>query len=570
MDSYYTSGEGNVSVQTKEDTDYLYVTLGLNSNPGIWGIKNTVEFDSSLLELVSVTEGALVNDYVVETSTADGKYTLLAYRDNVKESYATGSFVTLTFKKSVEEIDLATALTLKNDQTIDDQAQAVNVDSIFNVGDFTSVPPSDDNQYLTDPTEIVALLHNALDAKITDTLIFYYKTTELVTADTLSGWFHSARASLDRYDRFGIDRYTATAGKYTKDGVYYYTVTYTAEYYLTSDQEIELDTKIATILNGLNIYDKTDLEKLSAVYAYLCENVIYDESAENCFTAYGALVEGKAVCQGYALAMMRLLNALNVTADVAIGTSGGVNHMWNVVKIDGEYFLLDSTWDSESEAKCYAYFLKGSDNFANHTVTENYFVTISESDHEDAYELSHSFSDTLSYDDDDHWYECKNCEAVNKLTAHTDANTDHVCDGGCASVRGTHGDTDKDHECDYGCSIALCAPTYTVTIPATVRANADLTVSAEGVVLYDTETLTVTVETDFMLTTAEGAKLPFTLGDGVTNGSAILSVVGNNDPEAPRSSDTTLTVTVTDEAKYAGTYTGTLIFIIAVNTASNN
>jgi hypothetical protein len=113
-------------------------------------------------------------------------------------------------------------------------------------------------------------------------------------------------------------------------------------------------------------------------------------------------------------------------------------------------------------------------------------------------------------------------------------------------------------------------PTYTVTIPATVRANADLTVSAEDVVLYDTETLTVRVMTDFTLTNAEGAELPFTLGDGVTNGSAILSVVGNNDPEAPRSSDTTLTVTVTDEAKYAGTYTGTLIFIIAVNTASNN
>ncbi|MBR5021644.1 MAG: hypothetical protein IKY18_00345, partial [Oscillospiraceae bacterium] len=225
MDTYYTSGEDNVTVQTQEDEAYLYVTMGLNSNPGIWGIKNTVKFDTTALELISETKGYLASDYKIKTTTADGKYTLLAYRDEIKESYATGSFVTLTFKKKVETVDPDTAITLTNDQTIDDQAQAVNIDSIFNVGDFTSVPPSDENEYLTNEGIIVDALHAGFGNKNTATQTFYYKTTELVTEETLSGWFHAAKDELSRYDSFGIKRYAATASKYTKNREFYYTIT---------------------------------------------------------------------------------------------------------------------------------------------------------------------------------------------------------------------------------------------------------------------------------------------------------------------------------------------------------
>ena len=568
MDTYYSSGEGNVTVQTQEDEAYLYVTMGLNSNPGIWGIKNTVKFDTTALELISETKGSLASDYEIKTTTADGKYTLLAYRDDIKESYATGSFVTLTFKKKVETVDPDTAITFTNDQTIDDQAQAVNVDSIFNVGDFTSVPPSDENQYLTDADTIVDTLHAGFGNKNTATQTFYYKTTELVTEETLSGWFHTAKDRLSRYDSFGIKRYAATATKYTKNSEFYYTITYTVEYYLTADQEIALDTKIGTVLNGLNLSGKTDLEKVTAIYAYLCDNVVYDENATNCFTAYGALLDGRAVCQGYALAMMRLLNAVDVETDVVLGTSSEINHMWNVVKLDGEYFLLDATWDSEREEACYAYFLKGSDDFANHTPTESYTVNLSTDDHEKAFVLSHSFASTWSHDNTNHWYDCANCDAVNEKTAHTDSDFDHACDGGCDIVLGEHKDDNKDHICDYGCNVDLVAPTYVVTIPATVNEGDDLTIRADGVVLYDTEVLTVTVSSDFTLKTAEGAQLPYTLG-GLTDGAVTLAVTGNGDPAAPVSDTKSYKVKVAEEAKYSGTYTGSITFTIAVNTAED-
>jgi hypothetical protein len=487
--------------------------------------------------------------------------------------------VTLTFKKKVETVDLQTALTIPNDQTIDDNAQAVKVDSIVNVGDFVSAPPSDENEYLTNADDIVDALAAGFNGKNTETRYFYYKTAELVTEETLSGWFHAAKDQLSRYGSFGIKRYSATATKYTKDGEFYYTITYKAEYYLTAEEELELDTSIAAILNGLSLADKTDLEKLTAVYAYVCENVIYDENAANCFTAYGALVEGKAVCQGYALAMMRLLNQAGVEADVVTGRSGDVNHMWNMVKIDSEYFLLDATWDSDSEEECYAYFLKGSDDFANHTPTESYTVTLSSDDHEDTYVLSHSFSDVWSYDDGYHWHDCDNCDAVDGKATHTDANRDHMCDGGCDLFMGEHKDDDVDGLCDYGCTASLIhdatvpvqyqvEPTYTVTIPATVQLGETATIEAENVVIAKGKQVEVvlTHANNFTVTTPQGAELIYTVKNGetvVNEGDIVLTV----NPTVGNGGSTTLSFIAPEDVTFAGEYSGTVTFTISVKDA---
>ncbi|WP_084127319.1 transglutaminase domain-containing protein [Demequina sp. NBRC 110054] len=70
--------------------------------------------------------------------------------------------------------------------------------------------------------------------------------------------------------------------------------------------------------------------------------------------AYEALVEGRAVCNGYAQAFQLLadevgLQSIIVTGEVSDGlTSGG--HAWNKVLIDGEWLVVDATWDDLGEA----------------------------------------------------------------------------------------------------------------------------------------------------------------------------------------------------------------------------
>ncbi len=455
MENYSVGTDANVSVKTEEDNDYVTVVVGLNENPGIWAIKNTISFDTSKLSLEQITAGTLASAYEIASSTADGKYTILAYRDSVKESYQTGSLVVLTFKKLTDTVDMQTALTVQPGQMINDQSETPEVDTAFEIGDFTSVPPTDDHEYLTDDGEIVDAIYEALSARKTDVLTLHYATTKLISIDDISSWFHAASDKLDSYARFGVQRYTATAQKYTKEDVYYYTLTYTVEYYTTDAEEDAFEEKLDEIIAGLNLAGKTDLEKILTIYGYVCDNVTYDEAAEHCFTAYGALVDGKAVCQGYALLLMRMLDAASIESEVVFGVSEGVNHMWNIVKLDGEYFLLDATWDSTDNRACYFWFLKGIDAFEKHTPDGSYPIGTSRDDHADALDVCHLMADPTCAAP----ATCTECgTTVGEALGHKDDNRDHICDRNCGNVTlGEHSDsaTDDNHVCDYGCGAVL-------------------------------------------------------------------------------------------------------------------
>jgi hypothetical protein len=115
-------------------------------------------------------------------------------------------------------------------------------------------------------------------------------------------------------------------------------------------------------------------------------------------------------------------------------------------------------------------------------------------------------------------------------------------------------------------------PSYTVTIPATAKVGEEITISATDVVLNEDETLTVTLQSDFKLYMGQDVALPFVINGGsIQNNAVILSITGNGDQTAPQTAESTpLTVTPAEDPPYAGTYTGTIHFTIAVTTAGNN
>lgn len=96
----------------------------------------------------------------------------------------------------------------------------------------------------------------------------------------------------------------------------------------------------------------TDFEKELALTHYLTDLCEYSSIASSYLenTAYGALVLGKASCDGYAYAAKDLLNSAYIDAFVIYGKANGTEHVWNMVKIEGEYYHLDVTWnDSDNE-----------------------------------------------------------------------------------------------------------------------------------------------------------------------------------------------------------------------------
>lgn len=134
----------------------------------------------------------------------------------------------------------------------------------------------------------------------------------------------------------------------------------------------------------------TEIEKLtenmdSALSDYDKEKLLHDRLLEKCsykdgvysmdhgwqyFSAYGAVVEGECVCEGYAKAMQILLKSCGITSCTIRGVADGINHMWNVVLLDGKWYHLDPTWDDNEETISYEYFNVTTEDVSfNHSIS---------------------------------------------------------------------------------------------------------------------------------------------------------------------------------------------------------
>ena len=114
-------------------------------------------------------------------------------------------------------------------------------------------------------------------------------------------------------------------------------------------------------------------------------------------------------------------------------------------------------------------------------------------------------------------------------------------------------------------------PTFTVTIPATVALGETATIKAENVVVAKGKQVEVTLTNanDFKVTTPQGASLTYTVKNGETTVNEDDTVLTVN-PDNGKTGETTLTFTTPETVKFAGDYTGTVTFTIAVNPAVNN
>lgn len=116
----------------------------------------------------------------------------------------------------------------------------------------------------------------------------------------------------------------------------------------------ELDKVIKNVLS--EVEHKSEYEKVLYINDYICDKVVYKEEGKLVSTAYGALVQNQALCEGYSRAFKLLCNKAGIACDLIIGESDGVGHMWNRVNIDLKHSYVDVTWNDRAEHKTYAYF----------------------------------------------------------------------------------------------------------------------------------------------------------------------------------------------------------------------
>lgn len=125
----------------------------------------------------------------------------------------------------------------------------------------------------------------------------------------------------------------------------------------TTSEETNAKLQIYALADNITTGCTAEAEKIKAVHDWLVKNVSYDYDnyvlrtiPDRSYGMEGAILYGKAVCQGYAEAFSYFMDVLGIECEVVTGTANNGNglwigHAWNKVRLNGSWYYVDVTWD---------------------------------------------------------------------------------------------------------------------------------------------------------------------------------------------------------------------------------
>ena len=99
---------------------------------------------------------------------------------------------------------------------------------------------------------------------------------------------------------------------------------------------------------------ESDVERALFVHDYICENFEYDDSL-SCDDLYDFLKNGRGSCQSYAAAFMAVMRECGIESHFV--ASDTISHIWNYVRLGGEWYHVDLTWDDSGAGFSRRHFL---------------------------------------------------------------------------------------------------------------------------------------------------------------------------------------------------------------------
>ena len=138
-----------------------------------------------------------------------------------------------------------------------------------------------------------------------------------------------------------------------------YALTLTPRYTMTAEQyEVSLAYCVGRIraIAALAGHYESESERALFLHDFICENFEYDHALQN-DDIYDFLLTGGGTCEAYMLLYSALMRECGMESHFA--ASDSLIHIWNVVRIDGEWYHVDVTWDdsASSEAVSRRHFL---------------------------------------------------------------------------------------------------------------------------------------------------------------------------------------------------------------------
>ncbi|HDX9639256.1 TPA: transglutaminase domain-containing protein [Bacillus mobilis] len=155
-------------------------------------------------------------------------------------------------------------------------------------------------------------------------------------------------------------KYNVASTKYSIKGLPgNYTFTLQVKYRESKEQTQYVKSQAKAIIGSIVKPGMDEHEKVKAIHDYVVKHVSYDTSYK-AYTAYEALANRSAVCQGYTLLTYELLKEAGIQNHIVTGTGNGQAHAWNIVNIENKWYHLDTTFDDPVPDKAgrvtYSYF----------------------------------------------------------------------------------------------------------------------------------------------------------------------------------------------------------------------
>lgn len=149
-------------------------------------------------------------------------------------------------------------------------------------------------------------------------------------------------------------------------------LSYDVEYLTTYRQEEIIDDYLSRLFFERKAYSfKQPEKKIKFAYDYIVSTVKYDNEYKM-HSAYNALIDKRAVCEGCSLLFYRFMAKLGIPCRIITGKGMRESHAWNMVRIGSSWYNIDVTWDLyknriQRSLGLYNYFLVGDNHFFDHT-----------------------------------------------------------------------------------------------------------------------------------------------------------------------------------------------------------
>lgn len=156
---------------------------------------------------------------------------------------------------------------------------------------------------------------------------------------------------------------------------------------------------------------RTVYEQVLFVHNYIVDTTEYVQNAPQCHSAYGCLVNHRAVCSGYAKAFMIIMRKLGYDCGYATGSDVDKNsihssHAWNYIKLGNDFYFIDVTWDDPTvegavtrfDNKSMDYFCITTDELLlTHKLSKDHYVPYCGGTKYDYYRYNGYFINSYSY-----------------------------------------------------------------------------------------------------------------------------------------------------------------------------